>query len=436
MIRNNQGGSRPRVLLVAFYFYPFSGCGFAMRAVKLAKYLNRMGFEVHVLCGGWESESADLSFAQDLEGVTLHVANPHPLPPSVSDSLARPDHMRLAGRILRSVIPFPDNRFRFLPRMAGEANRIIVDHGIQAMVVTLPPSSTGLLVPMLRPRHPDLPMVIEFRDMWALDPLATPRHWWFRFCQRKLEQWTLNRCDRVVSCTPGFTEWVRSRIRNPERAVTILSGYDEDDFAFPDPPRESGKCVISYAGTTGGVSGPRTLKYIDGALSRVFDRDPSLRSQVLVDIIGHCDGSTLQQIAGFDNRDHFRLKGFMNHGDSLKELAKADILLLNLFDAPGIDIVYPGKTWEYMRLGKPLWIASPRGILHTLVTRTHRLGEWAEFSDPEGLSRALMTLLDHRDDFAGHYEIGKDRYGMYACETLFAEYARMLEELIRQKAGR
>ncbi|MFA7332240.1 MAG: glycosyltransferase [Candidatus Delongbacteria bacterium] len=421
---------RPRILLISYFFYPFNGCGSAIRAIKLAKYLRREGWDVHVLCGGWESEAGDPSYAPDVQGLHLHVANPHPAPPTVEDNTARPGHLRLAGRLLRSILPFPDNRFRYLPRMAAEARRLIHEHDLQIVLVTLPPSSTGLLIPMLRRHFPKLPMVLEFRDMWALDPIATPKHSWFRWCQKRLERWTLNQCDLVVSCTPGMTAWVKRQLRRPERGRTILSGYDEDDFAFEPLPREPDRCLISYAGSTGGVAGPRTLEYIDGALSRVFAAQPGLRRELVVEIIGHCDAGTLRQIAGFANRESFRLLGFLPHDRSLQELSRADILLLNLFDAPGIEIVYPGKTWEYMRLGQPLWVASPPGILKELVTRTHRLGEWAEFTDPEGIAAALLRLLEKRHDCAAHYEIGPGHYAQYSCERLFHEYAEVLRSLI------
>lgn len=422
---------RPRILLISYYFYPFNGCGGAIRAIKLAKYLHREGCDVHVLSGGWESESGDLSYARDVEGLHLHVANPDPAPPTVEDNTARPAHLRLAGRLLRSVLPFPDNRFRYLPRLAREAERLIREHDLQLALVTLPPNSTGLLVPMLRRRFPQLPLVLEFRDMWALDPIATPDHAWFRWCQKQLERWTLNHCDRVVSCTPGMTAWVEGQLRRPEKALTILSGYDEDDFHFAPLPREPGRCLISYAGTTGGVAGPRTLEHIDGALSRAFAVRPDLRPELVVEIIGHCDESTKRQIAGFANRDNFRLLGFLPHDRALQELSRADILLLNLFDAPGIEIVYPGKTWEYMRLGKPMWIAAPRGILKDLVTQTHKLGEWAEFTDPAGIAAALLRLLERRSDFSAAYELGEQRYTQYSCGVLFREYAELLRGLIR-----
>jgi glycosyltransferase involved in cell wall biosynthesis len=421
---------RPRLLLLSYYFYPFNGCGGAIRAIKLAKYLHRSGFEVHVLCGGWESESGDLSYARDMEGLHLHVANPAPQAPTIEDNTPRPELLRLGGRLLRSVIPFPDNRFRYLPRLAAEARRLIAEHDLQLVLVTLPPNSTGLLVPMLRRTHPQLPMVLEFRDMWALDPISTPRHAWFRFWQKQLERWTLNRCDLVVSCTPGMTRWVEGQLKEPQRALTVLSGYDEDDFDFEPLPRREGRCLISYAGTTGGVSGPRTLQYIDGALSRVLAARPELRGVLQVEIIGHCDDATRRQIAGFDNTSCFELRGFMSHDQVLVELSRADILLLNLFDAPGIEIVYPGKTWEYMRLGKPMWVAAPKGLLQRLVTETHRLGEWAEFTDPTGLAAALLRLLEHRDDFPAAYEIGADRYRQYACDAVFRPYAERLRGLV------
>ena len=70
---------RKSVLIVSFHFAPQNVIG-AVRPTKLAKYLNRMGYEVTVLCGKGYSAARDPILARDLaELADVHVVREHSL---------------------------------------------------------------------------------------------------------------------------------------------------------------------------------------------------------------------------------------------------------------------------------------------------------------------------------------------------------------------
>ena len=57
---------KKRVLLISYYFAPQNTIG-AIRPTKMAKYLERMGYEVTVICGGGLDEKVDPTLQRDME---------------------------------------------------------------------------------------------------------------------------------------------------------------------------------------------------------------------------------------------------------------------------------------------------------------------------------------------------------------------------------
>lgn len=414
------------LLIIAYDFHPFVGGGGSVRMVKLAKYIHRQGLPLMVLTGGFESRNADPSLDEELMGIPIHVASPRPLTPSVEDKAGRPNALRIAGRVLRSVLPFPDNRFRFLPAILRRAKALIEEHGVRTVLITSPPNSMSLLVPLLRRWRPNLRLVLDYRDMWALDPLMTPKSAWFRWTQKHLERWTINRADRVVSVTPAFDAWLRLQLRDPTRVAMITNGYDEEDFQGLPLAPEEGRIVIGYAGSTGGVSGPFSFGAVLEALDLVLERRPALQGRLLLRVLGHRDPSLARSVSAMRNPDTVELAGFLPHREALGLLAHCRILLLNLFAAPGIELVYPGKTFEYLRLERPILLASPPGILRDLIVESG-MGETADGESATEVAAALERLLDHLE--SGKYVPRPNFHQRFERSALATRYAGLLREL-------
>ncbi|MCB9473820.1 MAG: glycosyltransferase [Candidatus Delongbacteria bacterium] len=428
-------GALPHLLLIVYDFPPFVGGGAVVRMVKLAKYLHAMGHPVTVLTGGFESRYADPGIQDELTGIRVEHAAAHPVTPDVHDLTPRPRHLRLAGMILRSVVPFPDNRFRYLPAFLDHATRLIRETGSQLVLITNPPSSMGLLAPLLRRRFPELPIVLDYRDMWALDPLMTPKTRWYQFTQKILERWTIAHADRVVSATPAYADWFASQLKSPERSLVITNGYDEADFDFEPEPVRPDKLVFAYAGTTGGVSGPWVFDSIFQAFDDLLRERPELDSRLVIRFIGAISQDLLKAKARFDCGRFFELDGFVTHRVALQRLSGCDVLINNLFHLPHTALIYPGKTFEYLRLGKPMLVTAPDGILRQLV-RDNTLGEECVGNDSAQILPALRRLVDHCRE-PGYYNTGNpDVYTRFERGALARAYRQILMECIAErKAG-
>jgi glycosyltransferase involved in cell wall biosynthesis len=382
------------ILLIAYDFHPFVGSGGSVRMVKLAKYLHRLDQPLVVLTGGFESRDADQSLDHELTGIPIEVASTNPVMPNIIDHANRASSLRLAGRILRTFLPFPDNRFRYLPAMFTAARKLIHARGIRTVLITSPPNSMSLLVPLLRYWRKELRLVLDFRDSWALDPQMSPNTSWFRWTQRMLEHLTVNQADLVITCTPGLDKWIQSQLKRPSTAHLITNGYDEEDFPsnLPESPRD-GRFLLTYAGSIGGVNGPHSLQKMMEAMQLLEKRRGDLACRLVLQIAGHVSPIERDRVAGLLTTSRMEFLGFLPHRQALEIQAASHAILIMLFEKPNVDRVYTGKLFEACRLAKPLLVSAPPGILADFVT-SRDMGEVTPATDADAICRGIERLMD------------------------------------------
>ncbi len=415
------------ILLIAYDFHPFVGGGGAVRMLKLAKYFHRAGRDVHVLTGGFETRNADASLGKQIDGVTIHVANPDPIQPGLDDVVVRTPAKRWAGMLIRSILPFPDNRFRFLPAMYHKAKSIIRDNGIGIVVITSPPNTMSLLLPLLKHAFPDRKFVLDVRDMWALDPLLAPNNDFFRWEQRMLERYTMRRADHVVSVTPGYHAWICKQLGGDTKASIITNGFDEEDFRIETLPVPDDGFVLGYAGAMGGLSGPHSVEPVCQALDLLLERNPSVRDTLRVKLIGNCAYAG-PMVARHECADMIELVGHLPHHESLLTLSACHALLHILFDLPLTDIIYPGKTFEYLRMMKPILVLSRAGILRDLVLKL-KAGEAADIGSPAAIADAIERMLANRTQLQTAYNLIPGNYEPFERGALAKQYLQLLDSL-------
>ena len=76
----------------------------------------------------------------------------------------------------------------------------------------------------------------------------------------------------------------------------------------------------------------------------------------------------------------------------MRKAMNADCLLLILGPGQKNKAVYPGKIFEYLRLGKPVLGLSPKGGLVEQLIREHNIGLNSDFEDIKAIKRNLVDL--------------------------------------------
>ncbi len=210
------------------------------------------------------------------------------------------------------------------------------------------------------------PLVFDLEDPWALDEMLVCETGLHSVLERRA-MGRLGWADAIVMNTSEAVAKVEAtfpRLRR-KRIVSIVNGYDANDFQGPEPARNDGPLRIvhtactpssaSVEGVCGAPSaGPSPASTSCRARSSTCSRRspscwPSGRSldgRIELHVAGRLTDGDRAVLAGCPGvHEH----GFLPHGETLELMRTADLLFLPMHDMPPgrrVTIV-PCKTYEY-----------------------------------------------------------------------------------------
>lgn len=240
----------------------------------------------------------------------------------------------------------------------------------------------------------------HFRDPWIGIPQWKPVSTVSKRIETLLERMIVSRATSVVCVTDLHAALFRQLYPElpPEKFVTIPNGFDEAEWGEAGVGRGiggaagCGRFVIRYAGSLYQRRNPLALFRAVRALldSREVDGD-----RIMIDLVGWCDvaeGRRVKELAGECGiADCVTLTGPLSRAETLRAMAEADVLLL-LAEAQPYQI--PGKTYEYLRAGRPILALTSNGAVAQLLRRTG--GAWVvDPVDEKGIAAAVREAYGH-----------------------------------------
>jgi glycosyltransferase involved in cell wall biosynthesis len=435
--------SRIKLLLINYLFPPAGGIA-VQRALSLAKYLPACGFEVHVLSAGnaaapvmdpdllrhvhpevilHRSFTPELPFAvqQKLWGlISPSSGGGSASAPSLTAAPRRTWKSSIGGAVKRLLTPDP--QVVWVPFALRKARRVIKEHGIQAVLVTVPPFSTLLASNALKREVPGIVLITDFRDEWLsfyLKDFSFQSDDWNRRRAEQIERETVETSDLVVAVTPTSLDKIRGRYpEQPDgKFACVYNGYDPDVFGgFRPRKHDSAKIVVTHMGTVYKTASPRF--YLDA----LDDLPEELRSRVETRFIGRISDEERRHLEA--RKSPVRVLGFMPQAEALRWCEETDYLLLTMTN----DISLPGKLFEYLAMQKPLLAISPlHGEVGRILART-RAGWCVEPGDSGGIQDIIRRACDTRDAEGGR---SPDLDAVRAFER--RRLAEQYGDLIRQR---
>lgn len=374
------------VLFIAYIFPPLGGGG-VLRSVKFVKYLRRKGWKVHVLTVRVDDGFVhDERLIEDIpDGVMIHRSSMVPLEKVLS--WCEKVRLGFVSSLLSRVV-FPDLQVGWLPSAFLRAGNIIEDEKIDVVYTTSSPFTSHFVGMFLKRRYPAVRWVSDYRDPWSQNAIM------YRFLgpSRKridavFEKVLLDRSDEIIVSTESNRKNLIERFRLPEGKVsTVTNGYDEDDFSAIPPHTQGDEFTITYIGSAYSTYNP--ANFIQAAL-------PLLKSKLRIKLrfVGECAGWVHDYLR--DKSLHgpyfrfFELVDHVHYRDALSAMIRSDLLLLVLpSDAASI---IPGKIFEYIRSGVPVFAAIPAGgDAAEIITKT-RTGMVV---DPDEIDEMTSALRD------------------------------------------
>ena len=317
-------------------------------------------------------------------------------------------------------LPIPDVYCGWIPFAVKAALENAA--GADWILSTSPPESAHLAAWYLA-RKTGKPWVADFRDPWVrFISRNYPTHL-HKLWQLRLERLVLERADLVLATTTAAGEHFRRRYPqlDSEKIRVIPNGFDAREFSgFKKSSAPKGPVKIVY---TGNITLYRDPLPFFQALARVNEK----RVECTLDIVGHCDRWVKQRVQELGIAHLVTFSGFLPRNQVLKKLAQAHLGLSIESFRPGIELLVPGKLYDYLGAGLPVLAVVPRGAASEIIERTG-CGMVASCLESREIEKALRKMLQN---IRRGYKPSPDHLeeiSRYERSRLVGELAELLEK--------
>jgi glycosyltransferase involved in cell wall biosynthesis len=296
-----------------------------------------------------------------------------------------------------TLIQFPpvDHSFYWSLRIIPVARRIIKENDVKLIYTTSPPFSP-LVTGWILKNITGIPWVADFRDPWTTDVLRYKSKGWRLRVNRFVEHHTLRGADSVIGVTPNWVEDLQSLAGEPEKSEKyhlITNGYDESDFtdfSLPELDVATAK-KITHIGSIyhGGI---------EDLLNGLSHIDHSALSKLRIELIGYMHPHELEKLTHATYLSNISYQpDRISHEQSLVLMRNSHVLFLSLpYEC------YPGKVFEYMRVGRPVLAIAQPGAITNLINQTG-IGCVVSRNDSDNLIKTLEQIAFDYEGFVGNY---------------------------------
>lgn len=296
-------------------------------------------------------------------------------------------------RYVPTPFSIPDLSNLWLPWAWQAALQEMSRHPIKAIYATGAPFSSHILAAFLKIKS-GLPLVLDYRDEWTLDPVyrmyKSPHRRLLLPLERLQQCWVVRKADRVLVATASARRTFIERYGHAGKFHTIRNGYDAVDFdEFVEPNLPSNKFHVVYTGSTlPPVSRPEV--FLRG-VRHAIDLNGSLEADIRISFVGETDQDSRRLIRSLGLETCVKTVGYVSHPESVGYLRGADVLLLVV---QSVASRVPGKVYEYIGSGKPVLVLTPReSEAFDLIDRAG-LAFWADPEDELDIAKQLIRMHD------------------------------------------
>ncbi len=385
---------KKKVLMAAYFFPPLGGSG-VYRSIKFVKYLRDFNWEPTVI--STDQVPPDQNYMD--ESLTAEI-------PDGVEVIRVPDFI---GTLRKTSFPdYKDDILEFLGSVLkkdktvaavfdslrgnriGEAELLtcpcaaltwaydVVQYieknmdiqQFDVIYTTASPYSAHLIGAYFQNKY-GIPWVADYRDPWTWNPYFNydMNSVWYQLFSA-LESIFLHQADCSLTPGPSLVEQYIEHFRlEQDKMVCITNGYDEADFSKLLPHRKTKYFTINYTGVL--YTQVRSITPVLESLKQLQDDRLLDIAEVRFRIVGTQDPHNLQLAASFGLQNIVVHTGYVSHAEALQFNLDADILLLLTGCEAKFRHGFLGKTFDYLRSGRPiLAITTPGGVIDQTLRET------------------------------------------------------------------
>ncbi|MGH2568468.1 MAG: glycosyltransferase family 4 protein [Bacteroidota bacterium] len=432
-----------KVLIVTYYFPPSGGPG-VQRVLKFVKYLPEFGWQPVVLTvqdGDYPARDESL-LAEVPEHAIVYrtkIFEPYklyrkltgkaPNAPVDVENIPRgkggKSFAEKLAEFIRATLFIPDARIGWYPYAVAKGLEIIEREKIDVLYSSSPPYTAAVVAQRLH-RATKVPWIAGFRDPWT-GFLSTPKRWFFpRAVDRSMEQSVLQDADTVEGAWRGILKDIMSKY--PDVSCTKLfyvpNGFDGADYPADETPAGD-RFTVTYTGSMYGVRNPGTFLR---AVEELVNERKIDEQKIRLRFVGRFGSEVQEMLRASSVRQAIEVVAYRPHAESIRELLRADALLLIVDEANASEEIVPGKVFEYIGARRPILALAPDGAVAELLRET-RSGVVVPNRDLPAIKRAFLECYDKFGYRKETFEPNVDAIRKYERREITGQLAFLLDSL-------
>ncbi len=393
------------VLFIAYDFPPCPSIGGSLRSEKFVKYLPEFGWKATVL-----------SLLQHRH--------------AIKEKYPQVNRVRSLTPFSR---PYEVAPYGWVLPVYQKGLKLLHKNKYDLIYVSCPPFPQTIAAAKLK-RVAGIPLVIDFRDAWSLDPYQEGSRFKklvYRTLFPTMEKMVLAHTDCLIINTPSALKaYIKKYPMLSNRIQMIPNGYDEQDFIGYRPVTSGNQMKILYNGRFGiGARDPLPLLK---AFRQLIDKHLPIR----LHIIGNNRPVLSKLIKELGLNNHVLLTGQIPHKNAIEAMATCDVLLL--YQQQSIAVITPiaGKTYEYLRAGKAILAILPPGdnldIIHNYAVRQISVTD----HDVNQIVNGILALYqDWKKGTLPVYMPPADHFKKYSRQNLAACLTSVFNQIVKQRTN-
>jgi len=430
------------VLIVASHTPPYHQ-GQVMRVAKLTKYLPDFNWETIIVSAvtepGMENITdlaADIAKAKKIYRARYLnlVKHYHSIKSIFSKSRFKSNPINsdsktnsASGSSLAAQFLLPDYYVTWIPFAVLTGIKALFVHDID-VIYSLSPLPSNLVVGYILHRLSGKPWVVDLRDPWTTNPIATKRaHGFMDKIDIYLERKLLLACNKIVVINQQFIPPLLLQHPTLEQSKFAVApnGYDPDDFTNIEK-LQFDKFTIVHSGKFYEDRSPEPFLE---ALDLLLKNNPALINAVQVKLLGAADARTVNIVKRLGLEYVVELIDFVPHKISLQQIISADALLL--IPGPGVSTM-TGKIFEYLAAGKPIIALAGKGAASELISATGA-GVVVPPEDIPGIQAAILAIYNAKalgNAITRYDSVANEELKQFDRREIARKIASLLDDLV------
>lgn len=424
-----------KVLIFTYYFPPAGGVA-VQRFLKFSKFLPEFGWEpiiVTVANGSYpyydESLLKEISPSlkvyrtktfEPFEFYNLLKGKKGKAMPVVSvGSHQNKSFFQKISEYIRANFFVPDARMGWVSYAVKQAEEILKNEKVDAIITTGPPHSTHLIGLELKEKF-GVKWIADFRDPWTgiFYNNILPRTASTKQKDKALETKVLETADLVTVISPGMKKEFESRAKKIE---VVMNGFDEEDFT--NAGRNAEVFTIRYVGN---LMASQNVEIFWKAIRELRIANYELR----IEFIGRVDDAVKNSIAENGLNDCVSYLDFVDHKKAVQLMQEASMLLFVIPDVKDNALILTGKLFEYLASKAEMISFGPSdGNAAEILKQTGRK-KMIDFKDDVEAKKQLESAINHFTQTKSAFKYNDNKEQIFSRRNQTSILAEKLNSLL------